>query len=104
MQVPASYYADGVTYVGTVHVRVHTKWTQQGDLKGTNLNYAETEDVAPKIVFNREEVSLPPRNSYVVISAEEGYRINQTKPADLFTITAEAAPMTAAELSGKVLP
>lgn len=104
MKVPASYYSDAATYVGTIHVRVHTKWVQQGDLKGTNLNYAETEDTAPKVVFDRSEVALPPRNSYVVISAEEGYRVNQAKPADGITITAEVAPMTVAELAGKVLP
>lgn len=104
MKVPASYYSDPATYVGSIHVRVHTKWVKQGDLKGTNLNYAETEDVAPRIVFDRAEVSNPPRNGFVVISAEEGYRIGQTEPADNMTITAECARMTAAELSGKVLP
>ena len=104
MKVPASYYSDDATYVGLIHVRVHTKWTQQGDLKGTNLNYAETEDATPKVLFDRLEVASPPRNCYVVISAAEGYRINQTKPADGEFITAECAPMTAAELAGKVLP
>lgn len=104
MQVPASYYSDPATYVGTIHVRVHTKWTRQGDLKGTNLNYAETEDTVPKLIFDRNEVANPPRGGYVVISDEEGYRIGETQPPDGITITANVAPMTPAELAGKVLP
>jgi hypothetical protein len=104
MRVPASYYSDPATYAGTIHVRVHTKWVAHGDLKGTNLNYAESEDAAPRIVFDRDDVANPPRNGFVVISATEGYRIGQTEPPDGFTITAECARMTATELAGKVLP
>jgi hypothetical protein len=104
MKVPASYYSNPATYVGTIYVRVHTKWTEQGDLKGTNLNYAETEDTVPRVLFDRSEVANPPRNGYVVISSEEGYRIGQTEPPDGITITAEVAPMTVAELAGKILP
>jgi hypothetical protein len=104
MQVPASFYETPAATPRLIHVRVHSKWIEQGDLKGTNLNYAETEDLAPRIVFDRAEVANPPRNSLVVISAEEGYRIGQTEPVDGITITAEAARMTAAELSGKTLP
>lgn len=104
MQVPASYYESAAATPRLIHVRVHTKWVEQGDLKGTNLSYAETEDKAPRIIFDRAEVAMPPRNSYVVISAEEGYRIGQTEPFDGITITAEAAVMTATELAGKTLP
>lgn len=104
MQVPASFYETPVATPRLIHVRVHSKWIEQGDLKGTNLNYAETEDLAPRIVFDRAEVANPARNSLVVISAEEGYRVGQTEPVDGITITAEAARMTAAELSGKTLP
>jgi hypothetical protein len=104
MRVPASYYSDPATYVGLVHVRVHTKWLQQGDLKGTNLNYAETEDKAPRVLFLREEVDNPPRGGYVVISEDEGYVIGQTEPVDGLTQTAQCAPMTAAQLAGKILP
>lgn len=105
MQVPASYYETPAATPRLVHVRVHTKDdVLQGDLKGTNLNYAEREEVAPKLVFDRSEVANPPRNGYVVITASEGYRIGQTEPPDGITIKAEVARMTAQELAGKTLP
>lgn len=104
MKVAASYYASEAAAPALVHVRVHTKWVEQGDLKGTNLNYAETEDTAERIVFDRAEVSNPPRSSFVVISAEEGYWVNHTEPPDGITITAEVSPMKATELAGKTLP
>ena len=52
MRVPASYYATPATAPVLVNVRVHSKMVQQGDLKGTNLNYAEREEIAPKLVFD----------------------------------------------------
>lgn len=104
MKVAASYYESSVATPVLVHIRVHTKWLEQGDLKGTNLSYAETEDTSPRIVFDRSEVAAPPRNSFVVISAEEGYMINHTEPPDGITITAVASDMKTAELAGKTLP
>lgn len=104
MKVPASYYETPASPPRHIHVRIHTKWIEQGDLKGTNLSYAETEDIAPRIVFWREEVSNPPRNGLIIISETEGYRIGQTEPADFVTITAEATRLSAAEIVGKALP
>ena len=104
MKVPASYYSDAATYVGTIYVRVHTKWTEEGDLKGTNLNYAERETITPRIVFDRSEIANPPRNSLIIVSAEEGYRVGQTEPPDGITITAEVSPLSPADLAGKTLP
>ena len=104
MRVPASFYATPIAAPVLIHVRVHTKMTEQGDLKGTNLNYAEREEVAPKLVFDRSEVALPPRNGMVIISAEEGYRIGQAEPPDGITITAEVSRLSSADLAGKTLP
>lgn len=104
MRVPASYYETPIATPRLIHVRVHTKWTQHGDLKGTNLNYAEAEEVAPTLIFDRSEVENPPAGGFVIISAEEGYRIGQTKPKDGITITAEVARLRAAEIAGKTLP
>jgi hypothetical protein len=104
MQVPASYYATALTAPRLIHVRVHTKWIELGGLKGTSFNYAETEDRAPRIVFDRTEVPTPLRNSLVVISAEEGYRVGQTEPIDGMTVTADVTVLSAADLAGKTLP
>lgn len=104
MKVPASYYETPASAPRLVFVRVHTKWIEQGDLKGTNLSYAETEDIAPRIVFWRAEVSNPPRNGLIIISATEGYRLGQTEPVDFVTITAEATRLSTSEIVGKTLP
>ena len=68
------------------------------------VNYAEREEVALKLVFDRSEVANPPRNGLIVISAEEGYRIGQTEPPDGITIMAEVSRLSASELAGKTLP
>lgn len=104
MSVPASYYSDPATYVGTVNVRLHTRSIKQGDLKGTNLNYAEIEEIAPKLVFLRSEVSNPPRGGFIVFAADEGYVIGPAEPPHGITVKASAAPMSAAQLAGKILP
>lgn len=104
MRVPASYYATPDATPVLIYVRVHTKWVQQGDLKGTNLTYAEQEERAPKLIFMRSEVALPPRNALVVVAADEGYRVGQTEQPDGLTITADATPLTAAEMVGLTLP
>lgn len=105
MRVPASYYESPTATPRLVYVRVHTKDNlAQGDLKGTNFNYAEREEVALKLVFDRSEVANPPRNGLIVISAEEGYRIGQTEPPDGITIMAEVSRLSVSELAGKTLP
>jgi hypothetical protein len=104
MKRPASYYETPGSAPRLVYVRVHTKWIEQGDLKGTNLSYAETEDTTPRIIFMRDEVNNPPRLGLVILSADEGYRIGQTEPSDAISVTAEVTRMSAPDLVGKVLP
>lgn len=104
MRVPASYYETPLSTPRLVHVRVHSKMVEHGDLKGTNLNYAEIQDVAPKLVFDREEVDNPSAKGLIIISAEEGYRIGHTEPKDGITITASVSRLSAADLVGKTLP
>lgn len=104
MRVPASLYEPGAAEPRLIHVRVHTDYAEQGDLAGTNLNYAEREEVTPRLVFDRSEVPMPQRGSYVVLMADEGYRVGQAEPPDGITIKADVARMTAAELAGKTLP
>lgn len=88
-------------------VRVHEKWMQQGDLKGTNFHYAEHEEVSPKLIIWASEWSqfiearMPFRN--LIISIEEGlaFEVDSTQPADDQTITLNAnriEPRKAADL------
>ena len=72
--------------------------------KEAGIIYAEREEIAPKLVFDRSEVANPPRNGLVIISATEGYRIGQTEPPDGITITAEVSRLSASDLAGKTLP
>lgn len=104
MRVPASYYESPAATPRLIHVRVHTKYAEQGDLAGTNLNYAEREEVQPRVLFDRAEVNMPQRGAYVVLMADTGYRVGQAEPSDGFTIKADVARMTASELAGKTLP
>lgn len=104
MRVPAHVYEPGETIPRRLYVRVHRKWLEQGDLKGTNFNYAEVEEKNPRVVFMREDIANPTRNTLVIVAADEGYRLGQTEPPDGITITAEAVPMTAREFEGREPP
>lgn len=100
MRVAASFYLNAATYVGTVHVRVHTKFNQrEGDLKGTNFNFAEKETEQPKLLFFRDELNNPPRNGLIIISMDEGYRLGQTDPADGLSVKAHVTPMKPEEIA-----
>ncbi len=99
MRVAANYYSNAAASPRLIYVRVHSKVLLQGDLKGTNLNYAQTEELIPRIIFDRLEVLMPPKNSLVVISADEGFKIGPTEPVDGDFVTAQASRMSAAELA-----
>ena len=87
-----------------VHVRVHTKWELAGDMAGTNLSYAEIQEVAPRIVFMIDEVAAPVRNAVVSIAAGEAYRLDNIQPADDITITADATRIPLARTVGLPVP
>ena len=104
MRVPASYYETPSSTPRLIYVRVHSEMVEHGDLKGTNLNYAEVKEIAPTLVFEREEVAIPAVKGLVIISATEGYRIGPCEPADGITIKAEVSRLSAQDLAGKTLP
>jgi len=88
-------------------VRVHTKFAQLGDQKGTNLNSAESEESIPRLVFWRDQVPQPERKGYVTISPTdtgtgkpEAYRIGVVLPPDNHTITARVAEMNDSQMTG----
>ena len=97
MRVPAFYYATDDGLPQGCSVRVHTKFNAQlGDLKGTNFSYAETEAQIPKLIFWRAEID-PDNMAVVMISADEGYRVNHVHEPDGATRTAEVSILTAEE-------
>ena len=107
MGVPALYFAlpyvDGVSAVRSISVRVHDQFTQLGDLKGTNFNYAEIEDNSPRIVFWRTFIE-PQRNFIVSLDVDHIYRIDTVLPPDGDTITARVALMFKSETAGLPVP
>lgn len=89
MRVPALYLASFDAVPVPCFVRVHTKFQALGDMKGTNFNYADREDITPRIILWREEIPQPiPFNAIVSVEAGEAYYLNITQPADDLTITA----------------
>jgi hypothetical protein len=108
MARPASYYRADGTLVGLSHVRVVENPVKTGDLAGTNLSYAEVQEVRIRIILDRTElVALgvtPARNDIVVLASDRGYVLDNIMPPDGMTVSAEATRMLASELAGKTLP
>lgn len=99
MSYAASYYVTAAGPALPITVRKHFKNIQQGDLKGTNLSYAEKEEQPTKLVFLVDDVAMPARNALVILSATEGYRCGQTEPRDGITIKCDVTPLKPAEIA-----
>ncbi len=104
MSTPAIYLpAAGSRSQISISVRVHEFWKALGDLKGTNFNYAEVEDISPRIVFLLSEVS-PKRGAIVSVAPGEAYRVDLVLPHDDITVTAKVVKYTAEEAKGFPVP
>jgi len=112
MARPATLYLDpNIEPPAPITIRHHEKPGLVGDLAGTNLSYAENHDDEETIVFWCDELApiigepaSPPRGALVVLSATEGYWVDNTRPRYGQTVTAEVTPATTAELVGKTAP
>ncbi|WP_425962730.1 hypothetical protein [Rhizobium nepotum] len=104
MRVRAFYLADRNAAPVQCFVRVHTKFQALGDQAGTNLNYAEREDVTPRIILWREELPQPSRNAIISVEAGEAYQIDNVLPADDLTITAMVTRMDLADTTDLPVP
>lgn len=80
-------------FFGKFSIRVHEKWMQQGDLKGTNFHYAEVEEVSPKIIIWASEWSHFLAEGYgfrgLIFSVEPelAFEVDSARPRDDQTIT-----------------
>lgn len=105
MKQPASYYATPAAPMPVkIFARPHTKWVETGDLKGTNLSYAETEERSPRVIVDRLEVDNPPNGAYIIFSADEGYRVTTTEPPDGEFRACNVVPLNPSQLAGRILP
>lgn len=113
MARPASFYADpGVDSWEALTVRFHSKSAVIGDLPGTNLNYAETQDARDRLIFWRAELDgipgvtsrVPPHGALVVFTEDEGYFVDNVELRDGDTVTANVTRAEVSDLEGKTLP
>lgn len=109
LKVPALYFRDDengniLDAPIPVLVRVHTKWEKAGDMAGTNLSYAEVQEINPRIIFMVDEVPAPVRNAVVSIAPGEAYRLDNVLPPDDITVTAEATRIPVAKTIGLPVP
>lgn len=72
----------------SITVRLHTSFMLLGDLRGTSFDYAERQDVSPRMIFLASEVT-PDRGGIVAIGPTEAWQIDNVLPIDGITYTAE---------------
>lgn len=107
MGEPANYYALPRAPTPTftlITARPHSNVAKAGDLAGTNLSYAETQDRAESIVFMLDEVPDPVRNALVIFTITEGYFLNNVLPPNGITVTAEVIRADHRDLVGLTAP
>ena len=104
MGTPAIYMPiAGSKSKSLITVRVHEFWRSLGDLKGTNFNYAEVEDISPRIVFLVSEVT-PKRGAIVSVAPGEAYRVDLVLPVNGITVTAKVVKFSAEEAKAFPVP
>lgn len=95
MYVPAYYRASVNAEWLEVDVRLHTKFTSNGDLPEQYV--AQMRDISPRIVFMRDQVELPARGGVVSVEPGEAWQLGDALEPDGITITVMAAPVAAAQ-------
>lgn len=100
MSFPAFYYGGPAFEPVSVTVRTHIKsGALQGDLKGTNLSYAEQVEAPTKLILLESDVPSPLRGDRIVLSAQEGYEVDVAHPPYRGTVTVEVSPLDASVLA-----
>ncbi|WP_099554550.1 hypothetical protein [Hartmannibacter diazotrophicus] len=103
MKVRALYIALPGSDPVDCYVRVHSKFNAIGGLIASS-DFAEREEVEPKILFMRSEIPVPARNAVISISTDEAYRLAVVSEPDGLTITATATRLLGSELAGLPVP
>lgn len=89
LSYPAVFYATVDADPKLIRVRKHiTNPQMQGDVKGTNLSYAEIAESVTKLVFLAEDVPGLVRGSIVVFD-DETFLVDNPLPVYNATVTAE---------------
>jgi hypothetical protein len=101
--VPALYIPTPSSDPIPVTVRIWARWAPQGELPRSK-EWAQIEDVIPRILFMRDEVDMPRRNAVVSVEAGEAYRVDACAQPDDISIIADVTVLTATEAAGLPLP
>ena len=98
MRVRALYYPTGSAIETPLvrYARLHSKYEALGDAKGTNFHYSERQEVVPELLFMLAEIE-PERDAIVMLGFGEGYRIDNLKPVDFISQTAQVLLLPEAE-------
>lgn len=92
-----------------VTARYHSKTGLVGDLKGTNLSYAENHDDVEKVILWRSEIveltgepGIPPRGALLVFDETEGYWFDNVLPPDGQTVSVEVTRASTADITARL--
>jgi hypothetical protein len=100
LQVPAYLYVAGRTNrIKVVNVRPQTEWGQIGDVAGTSLIYAERQDTKKSRVVFLVEEHTPRNGDVVMISPEEGWKVDNVEPVYNVTQAAQVVRLAEKELA-----
>lgn len=107
MGVPALLMLDASSEPHPLTIR--GPWTKRpvriGDLDGGGSGWAEREDIAPRILFYREQLPFPlARGAIVSVEVGEAYRIGTVAEPDDETVTADVIPLTVAQAADLPVP
>lgn len=96
LRVPAFYIAHAEAEPLLVHVRVHTKFEEVGEISERDVGNAARHEKVPSLIFMIDELQAKgigwrkmPRTAIVSVEANEAYQIDNTLPPDDITITAQ---------------
>ena len=89
---PALYFATPSAEPLALTVRLHLSFDQIGELFN-RIGFAERNEMTPRIVFLKEQVS-PIRNAIVVTKDMGAFMLDNTMPPDDVTVLGEVVRMT----------
>lgn len=104
MQRPAFYYDPKTLLPVPCLIRVHTKFEAKGDVQGTSFRFAERKEETPKAIFLRADGIRPQQYAVLMLSAEEGYRINNVDKPYRETVTVALTELPTKELADYLYP
>jgi hypothetical protein len=98
MNIPALYLRAAGQTPQRVNVRLHRRFDTSA-VDGVGEGYAGMLDMDPRLVFARNEVAMPERDSIVILSATEMYDVQSAEPPDDEYVKAHSRPMPASQMA-----